>query len=386
MKITNKKMGEEAMTNRRELIAGIIGIAAGCAVSPASLGQTASESTKSGTPSSGTPSPGIRPLATHAIDPMQLVNPEFRKVLEAMVSPDTPSTQLSATMLPQFREASRAHGPALLPAPAVVRRVIPGPKGAPEVVVYVTGATPGAAKPAVLHIHGGGFIGGSAEASRRDIQDLAVEHDCVAVTVDYRLAPETVFPGSLEDNYAALRWLYTNAAELGVDRNRIAVKGESAGGGHAAALAIAVRDRGEFPICLQVLIYPMLDDRTGSAVRVPPYIGRYIWTPQNNRFGWSSLLGMPAGSALPPLGSVPARVENLAGVAPAWIGVGSVDLFAGEDVEYGRKLLHAGVSTEVHLVPGGYHGFDIFVPQALLTIAFNQAWNAALKRAFTLPL
>ncbi len=358
------------MTNRRELITKGIGMAAASAVSRAFMGQTVAGSTKAVTPS---------------VDPMQLVNPEFRKPLESIVTPGTAPEPLTAAMLPQFREASKTFGRPLLPAPAVVKRVIPGPKGAPEVVVYIVGSTPGTAKPAVLHIHGGGYIGGSAEGSRRDIQDLALNHDCVAVTVEYRLAPETIFPGSLEDNYAALRWLYANAAELGVDRTRIAVKGESAGGGHAAALAIAARDRGEFPICLQVLIYPMLDDRTGSTVDVPPYIGHYIWTPQNNRFGWSSLLGMPAGSAPPPPGSVPARVENLAGLAPAWIGVGSVDLFAREDVEYGRRLLQAGVSTEVHLVPGGYHGFDILVPHAPLTIAFNQGWNAALKRAFTLP-
>jgi acetyl esterase/lipase len=356
------------MTNRRELITRCVGLAAVSAVGGACIGQTVVASEN--------------PCAA-SIDPLRLVNPEFRKLLESIISPGAPSPgPLTAAMLPQFREGSKALGRPLLPAPAVVKRSVPGPKGAPDVVIYMTGAVPGAVKPAVLHIHGGGYIGGSAESSRRDIQDLAVNHDCVAVTVEYRLAPETTFRGSLEDNYAALRWLYANAAELGVDRTRIALKGESAGGGHAAALAIAARDRGEIPICLQVLIYPALDDRTGSSVSVPPYIGKYIWTSQNNRFAWTSLLGMPAGSALTPRGSVPARVENLAGLAPAWIGVGSIDLFSNEDVEYGRRLLEAGVPTEIQLVPGGYHGFDVFVPQAPLAIAFSQGWNAALKRAF----
>jgi hypothetical protein len=163
----------------------------------------------------------------------------------------------------------------------------------------------------------------------------------------------------------------------------IAVKGESAGGTHAAALAIAARDRGEVPLCLQVLIYPALDDRTGSTTPQPPYIGHYIWTAAANRFAWTSLLGKPAGSPQAPAGSVPARVENLAGLPPAWIGVGSVDLFANEDLEYARRLQQAGVSTELHLVPGGYHGFDLFVPQAPLTVAFTEGWNAALSRAFT---
>jgi acetyl esterase/lipase len=356
------------MTNRRELITRCIGLAAASAVGGASIGQTVAASENPGAAS---------------IDPLRVVNPEFREFLDSMISPGAPNPEpFTAAMLPQFREGSKALGRPLLPAPAVIKRSIPGPKGAPDVVVYMAGAVRGAVKPAVLHIHGGGYVGGSAESCRRDIQDLAVNHDCVAVTVEYRLAPETAFPGSLEDNYAALRWLYANAAELGVDRNRIALKGESAGGGHAAALAIAARDRGEIPICLQVLVYPALDDRTGSSVRMPPYIGKYMWTSQYNRFAWSSFLGMPAGSARVPRGSVPARVQNLAGLAPAWIGVGSIDLFANEDVEYGRRLLQAGVPTEIQLVPGGYHGFDIFVPQAPLTIAFSQGWNAALKRAF----
>jgi acetyl esterase/lipase len=358
------------MTSRRELITRCIGLAAASAVSPSFMGQTAVASEIPGAAS---------------MDALKLVNPEFRKALEPFIAPGAPSpAPLTAAMISQFREGSKGLARPLLPAPAVVKRSIPGPKGAPEVVIYMTGAVPGAMKPVVLHMHGGGYIGGSAESSCRDIQDLAVTHDCVAVTVEYRLAPETTFPGSLEDNYAALRWLYANASELGVDRTRIAVKGESAGGGHAAALTIAARHRGEFPICLQVLIYPALDDRTGSSVNVPPYIGKYIWTSQYNRFAWTSLLGMPAGSPRVPRGSVPARVKNLAGLAPAWIGVGSIDLFSNEDVEYGRRLLEAGVPTEIQLVPGGYHGFDIFVPQAPLTMAFTQAWNAALRRAFAI--
>ena len=316
------------------------------------------------------------------VDPMQLVNPQFRTVLQSMGPDAAPPAEWTNAMLAPLREGAKGIARPLLPAPEVVKRTIPGPKGAPEIPLYITGAKAGASKPAVLHIHGGGYVAGSAADYRRDIQELTANHDCVAVSVDYRLAPETPFPGSLEDNYAALLWMYTHAAELGIDRSRIAIKGESAGGGHAAALAIAARGRGEVPICLQVLIYPMLDDRTGSTMPVPPYIGHYIWNAASNRFGWKSLLGKPAGSKQVPAGSVPARVENLAGLPPAWIGVGSVDLFANENMEYGRRLLQAGVSTEMHLVPGGYHGFDLFVPQAPLTVAFNEGWNAAFSRAF----
>ncbi len=359
------------MTSRREWIRQGIGLMAATAVSRSLVSQSVVGRAK--------------PLVP-APDPMQLVNPQFRALLQSMVGPDLPPTEWTTAMLPQIREGSKGMARPLLPAPAVIERMIPrpkgGPKGAPDVPVYIAGATAGKSKPAVLHIHGGGFIAGSAADSRRDIQELASNHDCIAISVDYRLAPETPFPGALEDNYTALFWMYTHAEELGIDRSRIAIKGESAGGGHAAALAIAARDRGEVPLCLQVLIYPMLDDRTGSTVPVPPYIGHYMWTAASNRFGWTSLLGKAAGSTQPPTGSVPARVQNLAGLPSAWIGVGSIDLFANEDLEYGRRLMEAGVSTELHLVPGGYHGFDIFVPQAPLSVAFTEGWNAALSRAF----
>jgi acetyl esterase/lipase len=289
-------------------------------------------------------------------------------------------SELDAKTLPMQRETSGHWQLPPLAQPAIEERMIDGPAGAPKVRVYVAGVSPGASKPAVLHIHGGGYVTGSAE--KRPLQDLVIAHDCVAVSVDYRLAPETHFPGSLDDNYAALHWLFSNAKDLGVDTKRIAIKGESAGGGHAAALAIAARNRGVIPICLQVLIYPMLDDRTGSTHHVPPYIGHYIWTESKNRFGWSSLLGVPAGSGKVPEGSVPARVADLKGLPATFIGVGSIDLFAPEDLEYAQRLLLAGVPTELSLVPGGFHGFDIIVPEAAISRQFNSAWNEALKRAF----
>ena len=314
-------------------------------------------------------------------DPLSYVNPEFRDALtRAHISPGD-NRPLNASMLKELRSWSM--GLPLAPSPVVREALIPGPPGAPQVKVYIAGDTPGASKPAVLHIHGGGYIAGSASDSRPLIQGLAATHDCVAITVEYRLAPETAFPGSLEDNYAALRWMHANQKELGIDISRIAVKGESAGGGHAAALAIAVRDRAEFALCLQVLIYPMLDDRTGSTHKLPPFMGRYIWTTEDNRFGWTSLLGVPAGSASVPANSVPARVKNLAGLAPAFIGVGSVDLFAPEDLEYAQCLMAAGIPVEVNLVPGGFHGFDLFAPDASLTKQFKKSYDEAIRRAFT---
>jgi acetyl esterase/lipase len=216
----------------------------------------------------------------------------------------------------------------------------------------------------------------------RNLQQIAQVCSCVIVSVDYRLAPDTHFPGSLEDNYAALRWLYNNADELGVDRTRIAVGGESAGGGHAAILAIAARDRGEIPLCYQWLIYPMLDDRTGTRRAVPAHIGSFIWTRESNKYGWTSFLGVEAGSATVPAGAVPGRLENMAGLPPAFIGVGSLNLFVEENIEYAVRLTRAGVPVELHAVPGAYHGFDVIAPEASVSRRFSQNWLNALSKAF----
>jgi acetyl esterase/lipase len=330
----------------------------------------------------------VAPLASWAapkapaiprIDPMSLVDPELRAPLQRYRKEDGDYPITSAN-LAKIRKLSMASLPP--PTTPYEKRSITGPKGAPDVSIFVINAAAShRPRPAVLHIHGGGFIAGTVDEVVPKLQRIAREHDCVIVTVDYRLAPETRFPGSLEDNYAALKWLHASAGSLGVDASRIVVMGESAGGGHAAMLAIAARDRGEVPIAFQLLIYPMLDDRTGSSRHVPPYIGAYIWVPASNRFGWSSLLGVPAGSPIVPAGAVPARVENLAGLPPAFIGVGSIDLFVDEDVDYARRLIDSGVSTELCVVPGGYHGFDIIVPEASVSKAFRATWSAALAKA-----
>ena|ERR1700719_2347432 len=269
------------------------------------------------------------------------------------------------------------------PAPQPYERRIPGPAGAPDLRMVIVDPAPGAKnRPAFLDIHGGGYIAGFAGWNPPFIQTAAMSCGCVVVSADYRLAPETPFPGSLEDNYATLRWLHHNADTLGIDRTRIAVGGESAGGGHAAALSIAARDRKEFPILFQLLIYPMVDDRSGSTRPVPPHIGQFVWNTTSNRFGWSSLLGVPAGSAIVPTGAVPARTENLSGLPPAFISVGSLDLFVDEDIEYARRLNNAGVPTELHVTPGAFHGYDLLAPDASVSKRFTESWKVALSRAF----
>jgi len=320
-----------------------------------------------------------QPAGTGA-DRFALVDPDLLAVVKG-----TPLTTMTDADVAGSRKQPPVFGGAFPAVPGVTfsRRAIPGPAGAPDVHLVIADPVPEQkGKPVLLHTHGGGYVVGEAMAFLPGVMRYAKPAGCLVVSVDYRLAPETRFPGSLNDNYAALLWVYQHAEELGVDRKRIAVAGESAGGGHAAALAIHARDRGEVPLVFQLLIYAMLDDRTGSTRAVSPYVGQIGWGADSNKFGWTSLLDIPAGSAKVPYGAVPARVENLAGSPPAFIGVGAIDLFVDEDIEYARRLIDAGVSTELLVVPGAYHAFDLMLPDARVSKAFVASITAALQRAF----
>ena len=308
-----------------------------------------------------------------------LVDPELR---HAVLDPEKIKIPMMRVRdIPAFRKAHASPPPPPLAAPPVRQQLIPGHRNAPPVRIFIVDGGSGAAqRPAILHTHGGGYILGSPQGDLPNLQRIAAQQGCLVVSVDYRLAPETRFTGSLEDNYAGLRWLYDHADQLRVDRRRIVVMGESAGGGHAAALALAARDRGEVPLAGQVLVYAMLDDRTGSARRTPPHEGVYIWTPELNALGWSALLGAPAGAAAVPRGVVPARAASVAGLPPTFIGVGALDLFVGEDIDYARRLLDAGVPTELLVVPGAFHAFQFVVPTAGISRRFAQAIDSALTR------
>ncbi|MGO4836359.1 alpha/beta hydrolase, partial [Rhizobiaceae sp. 2RAB30] len=235
-------------------------------------------------------------------------------------------------------------------------------------------------KPAILHIHGGGLVVGKPEVAIIELQQLSAELGALVVSVDYRLAPEHPFPAALNDAYAALAWLHGSAAELGIDPARIAVMGESAGAGLAAAVSLRARDRGEMPIRFQLLRYPMLDDRT--ALRTPPeHVGRFIWNWQSNEFGWTSVLGHKPVMDSAPAEAVLARAVDLGGLPPTWIGVGTLDLFAQETMSFAARLMEAGVPVEMSVAPGAYHGFDAMVPQASISADFIASWKSALARA-----
>jgi acetyl esterase/lipase len=317
--------------------------------------------------------------------PESMIHPELRALIPQMKAfGGARPTVWNRETLPEMRKPHPMFSRPPLNSVPHEKRVIAGAKGQPDVTIYIVNAKAGTNRPAILHTHGGGYVIGSAESSVRQLQELCEKLDIVAVSVEYRLAPETTFAGSVEDNYAGLRWLYANAASIGADPTKIAVMGESAGGGHAALLAIAARDRGEVPVCFQCLIYPMLDDRTGTTRKMPDHVGTIVWTPAQNRFGWESFLGTVPGKAKAPKGAVPARVADLKSLPPAFIGVGTLDLFHDEDVDYAQRLNAVGVSTELIVVPGAFHGFDGIstLAKAPLGTWFENIKLNALRRGF----
>jgi acetyl esterase/lipase len=310
-------------------------------------------------------------------DPYRLVDPELIPFLKTLGKSNL--NKENFRVLRQIPPPT----PSPHPAPQPVVQLIPGPTGGPDVPLTIVDPNAGKkSQPVLLYFHGGGYTTGSSAMEVPFLQNIAQNCDCIVISVDYRLAPEAPFPAALDDNYTALRWIYTNADTLGIDKKRIAVGGMCSGGGHAAALVIAARNRKEVPLIFQMLLQPMLDDRTGSSRRVPRSTGHFVWTAESNSFGWTSLLGVPAGSPNVPAGSVPARVGDLAGLPATFIAVGSIDLFVDEVVEYSRRLIDVGVPTELHVSAGGYHGFFTLVPEASISIRFNNRWISALQRAF----
>lgn len=295
--------------------------------------------------------------------PAPAIDPEIGALLAGMPA-------LLGTLDPTTLDEARAQRLAMLAgielSAEVDRRdvAVPGPDGAADVTLRIH-TPPGLTGPApcVYSIHGGGYVFG-----HRSMDDLRFDRWCprlgfIGVSVEYRLAPETPYPGPLEDCYAGLRWLFAHAPDIGVDPARIGLAGASAGGGLAAALALLSRDRGELRPSFQMLAYPMIDDRQvteSSRWDVP------IWSPANNTFGWRSYLGELFGAGDIPATAAPARAADLSGLPPALVFVGTLDGFCDEDVSYAMRLYQAGVPTELHVYPGAPHGFDGFTPTSKL--------------------
>lgn len=262
----------------------------------------------------------------------------------------------------------------------VSNRFIPGPEGAPEVRVRIYEPTKKTkALSGVLWIHGGGYQVGSPEMDDKLCEKFVLEANCIVVSVDYRLPPENPFPAPLEDCYAALQWVSDHAEDIGIDSSRIAIAGMSAGGGLTAALALLVRDRKGPSIIFQMPLCPMIDDRniTPSTFEITD---PKVWNREANIIGWKMYLGSAYGEEVSPH-AAPARATDLTGLPPTYTMVGEIDPFRDETIEYANRLMQAGVPTEFHVYPGGYHGFELIVPHAEISQRAEKEYIGALKRA-----
>jgi len=235
--------------------------------------------------------------------------------------------------------------------------------------------------PAVLWLHGGGFLLGSPKQDDALCRQIADELGAIVVAPVYRLAPKHAFPAALDDAHAALAWLATRDD---VDATRIAVAGASAGGGLAAQIALHARDRGEIRLAAQILVYPMLDDRTVLRTDLDES-GFRLWDNRANRVGWSAYLGHEAGAVDASPIAVPSRNEDLRGLPPAWIGVGSLDLFCDEDMAYAERLRAADVPCETIVVDGVFHGFDGIVQNSAATLRFRESMFTVMREALAAP-
>lgn len=306
---------------------------------------------------------------------LSLVDPELREFFESL-----PAFDLNGTTLKSIRKmtASRRQLVDELPA-AVVREeiFIPGYEGSPKVRCLIYRPADGInLTPAYLHLHGGGMVLGSADESDMRCIEICERLGAVVLSVDYRLAPEHPYPAALHDAYAGLAYLHTASETLNVDRARIAIGGVSAGGGLAASLSLFARDHAEYSICHQHLVFPMIDDQTGRDGK--PHdseIGMIGWTREHNVYGWDSYLG----GTCPTHAYIPARTASLSQLPPTWIGVGDLDLFFPENIEFARRLTQQGVPVAFDIYPKAPHGFPM-MQNAKVSRKFEDDFVSALAR------
>jgi acetyl esterase/lipase len=292
---------------------------------------------------------------------------------------DAPTLVTLRAKASEFFERARA----ALPLPegvAIEDRQVPGPAGAPDIGLRILRPDRGSGglRPCIYSIHSGGMVMGRVDQDDAALCQLVLDLGCVAVSVDYRLAPESPYPAGVEDCYAGLVWVHAHAGELSIDAERLALLGSSGGGGLAAATALIARDRGGPQVRLQALLAPMLDDRdTPSSAEFSEIIS---WNRQYNQAAWAMVLGDAGEQVVSPY-AAPARATDLRDLPPAIIQVGELEVFRDEDVDYAARLMQAGVPVELHVYPGAYHGSELMAPGAQVSRRSRADRVEALRRA-----
>lgn len=312
-------------------------------------------------------------------DSIEGVDVDLKEAVQSM-----PTPQLTGETLEDYRANVLRHAKTTIDDRldvTVEDMTVPFEDKSIHVIVFRPTQAQTDAMPGYLYMHGGGMVSGGAQLDNSDNALIAHELQCVVVSVDYPLAPETKFPGQLEACYAVLKWMKEQAKSLHIDTSKLAIGGNSAGGTLTASLAQYALDRGEVNVVFQNLHIPMLDDRTLLETEPHPHTGHYGWTREMNRFAWENYLGHPVDGRVPATYAVPARRHNLENLPATLITIGSLDLFVDEAMAYAQRLMRAGVSTELHVYPGLYHLGEL-VPGARVRDQILRDRLNAMRRAF----
>lgn len=309
----------------------------------------------------------------------RIYDPEVEAVASIFPKLDMSDVSIARATLNTFKEEMARQG---VERPAddrinEIERMIPGPGGAPDVRIRVymprDRTEPG---PGFVNFHGGGFVLGDLESEHPRCLVMAAQGGAVSIGVDYRLAPENPFPAGVEDCYAALQWVVEHAQELKIDPARIAIGGGSAGGNLTAAVALMARDRSGPRVAMQMLFYPVIDDRCDTPSMLNG-AGLYIWDYRNSLDMWNHYIG-PHRSTVSPY-AAPARATDLSGLPPAYVMTCEHDPLRDEALNYATRLLQAGVAVDLHNYPGTVHGFDFLVEGEISARAIRESVEAFIR-------
>ena len=304
---------------------------------------------------------------------------ELAKVLDAITPPPTEINDL----LPVLRAKPAPSVNDIIAGQPVTHRqqVITGPRGDITISIFhsTSSSLTDLPHPGIITFHGGGFVSGNRFGSIQNMLNLVTTLDAVCIAVEYRLAPEHPHPAPLEDCYAALLWTSLHLATLRIDAAKLIIAGSSAGAGLAAGVALYARDHNGPPLCAQLLVCPMLDDRN-ITVSNQQYSNEGTWSGGSNLAGWTALLGEDRGAKKVSIYAAPTRATDLSRLPPAFIEVGSAECLRDECVDYASRLWASGVQAELHVWPGAFHRFQAFAPTAALSVIADRTRDAWVKR------